>query len=103
MRGKFHNGKYRALDVPERGARARGADAEEGAVLRSEQNRVQDVVVGAKSQHKAVGDKDRKGWSDWDRRKSPEDRRRGVGRAGVPLGKRVHVGGGEHGGISCVV
>lgn len=97
MGRKVRDGKYRVLDIPEGSAGAGGVDAKEGAILRSEKNAVQDVVC-AESQHKAIGDKDRKGWSDWDGRKSPEDRRR-VGGAGVPLGERVHVGGGEHGGI----
>jgi len=97
VRRKVHNGKYCVLDVSERGARARGADAEEGTVLRSEKDTVQDVIVGAESQHKAIGDKDRKGRSDWDGWESPKDRRRGIRRVGVPLGERVHVGGSEHG------
>jgi len=99
MRRKFHDGEHSVVNVPERGAGAGGAGAEQGTVLRSQQDTVQDVAVGTVSEYEAIGDKDRKGGSNWDRRESPEDRRRGVGRTGVPLGKRVHVGGGEHGEV----
>ena len=102
MGRKVRNGKYRVLDIPEGGARAGGADAKEGAILRSEKDTVQNVAVGVEPQHKAIGDKDRQGWSDWDGWEGPEDRRR-VGGAGIPFGERVHVGGSEHEGISCVV
>lgn len=49
MRRKVHNGKHCVLDVAERGTRAGGADTEEGTILWSEKNTIQDVVVGAES------------------------------------------------------
>lgn len=49
MRRKVHDGEYRAVDVPERGAGAGGGDTDEGAVLRSKKDTVQDVIVGAES------------------------------------------------------
>lgn len=99
VRGKIHDGEDCVLDILERCAGAGGADGKECAVLWTKKDTIQDVVVRAESQHKAIGDKDGKSWSDWNRRESPEDRRRGVGRTGVPLGERIHVRGGEHSGI----
>jgi hypothetical protein len=103
MRRKVHDGEYNVIGVPECGAGAGGGGVEEGTVLWPKQDTLEDVVAGAEPQDKAIGGKDRKGRNDWDGRESPKGRRRGAGRAGAPLGERVHACGDEHGDICCDV